>query len=217
MRDQDFKEQQAQASAQDVITNFNTQQSILARSGNVDREMLAAGTRQELNEKIANRQEARNKQESELQKEKFKRDTEVARGITELYKSKATAQDAQGKSKSSKTAGIIGGIGKIASIFSDKNMKTNVSELKEFDVNEFLNNITGYKYNYKDQERYGEGPQTGVMAQDLEKSKMGSEMVDDTPEGKSIDIGKLSTGLAASVSELHERLKQLEGKVNGKS
>lgn len=54
-------------------------------------------------------------------------------------------------------------------------------------------------------------PRVGVMAQDLEKSKVGREVVGDTPVGKMLDLNR-SVGLSlAGVADLNERIRKLEG------
>lgn len=69
-----------------------------------------------------------------------------------------------------------------------------------------------YQYNDRGRELgQPEGDRLGVMAQDLEKTPAGSQIVRDGPHGKEIDMpGAVSLGLAANAD--HERrLSQLEG------
>jgi uncharacterized protein YoxC len=95
-------------------------------------------------------------------------------------------------------------------IFSDKNLKTNVKDGGE-DVYNFLDNMKGYTYDYKD-EKHGDADSTSVMAQDLEKSKIGKKAVIETPEGKMVDYDKLFPAIVAAQAEIHHRIKKLEKK-----
>ena len=77
------------------------------------------------------------------------------------------------------------------------------------DLKDLLNNLTPYKFNYKD-EHHGEGDRVGVMAQDLEKSPAGNDMVIDTDEGKMVEY---DPGMFAGLmSHLDKRLTKLEDK-----
>ena len=89
---------------------------------------------------------------------------------------------------------------------SDKNLKENVSDSS---VEELLDGLHDYDYEYKD-ESFGEGPQTGVMAQDLEKSELGERFVEDTPEGKVVDYGKMGGTMMAGLANINDRLRELE-------
>lgn len=90
---------------------------------------------------------------------------------------------------------------------SDVRMKEEVSE---FDPSDFLDSLTSYKYKYKDPEM-GKGSNAGVMAQDLQKTPEGAAMVEDTPEGKKVDYGKGFGTLLAALTDMHRRVKDLEG------
>jgi len=92
--------------------------------------------------------------------------------------------------------------------FSDENLKTDVKSAKN-DMSDFLDTLNSTKYKYKD-EGHEEGEQYSVMAQDLEKSKVGKNMVVDTPKGKAVDFNKGMAAILASQAELNKRLKNLE-------
>lgn len=99
------------------------------------------------------------------------------------------------------------------SMISDKGAKKDVSPADD-QMEDFLDKLKPFTYKYKDPS-HGEGTTTGVMAQDLEKSKVGSDMVHDTPSGlKAVDIKKSIAASLAAHAHLHERLKKLEGKNN---
>lgn len=93
-------------------------------------------------------------------------------------------------------------------ITSDARAKQDIKQGGK-DMQTFLNEVAPYNYIYKDT-RDGVGPQTGVMAQDLEKSKVGKQMVIDRPEGKAIDPNKAISTMLAATAHLNQRLKEIE-------
>jgi hypothetical protein len=81
-----------------------------------------------------------------------------------------------------------------------------------------LDALAASKYKYKDPERFGEGQQYGVMAQDLEKTPVGRSFVETAPDGsKMVDYGKGFGAVLAAQQMLHERIKSLEGTKKGGS
>lgn len=106
-----------------------------------------------------------------------------------------------------------------AAASSDVSLKENMNQTEKSGsemVEEFLNALKSYTYNYKDKENNGqknpEGKVTSVMAQDLEKSKLGKQMVIDGPDGKMVDYGQGMAPLFAAIAELNQRTKKLEKK-----
>ena len=106
-----------------------------------------------------------------------------------------------------------------AAATSDVSLKENMNQTEKSGsemVEEFLDALKSYTYNYKDKENNGqknpEGKVTSVMAQDLEKSKLGKQMVTDGPEGKMVNYGQGMAPLFAAIAELNQRTKKLEKK-----
>ena len=54
------------------------------------------------------------------------------------------------------------------------------------------------------------------MAQDLERSEAGRDLVEDTPRGKMVDYGRALPLLLASAARLNDRLDKLESKRGSK-
>ena len=98
--------------------------------------------------------------------------------------------------------GIIGAVGGLAGLFSDKNLKTDIKADKMTDG---LSKIRAYSYKYKG----GTKPEAGVMAQDLEKTAM-APAVENTPIGKKIDTNRLTTMNTGALSEHEKRLQNIE-------
>lgn len=109
-------------------------------------------------------------------------------------------------------AGIIGannnmnnligqGAGAVATFFSDERLKENITPISKEDLKELRQTIRPYFFNYKD-ENHGKGDWAGVMAQDLEKSKLGKYLVSENSEGhKYIDTNKAMSLLLATMAE----------------
>jgi hypothetical protein len=106
-------------------------------------------------------------------------------------------------------AGAIGAsLAAPAPAASDKNLKTDVKDGKAA-VQDFLDAISAKNYTYK--KPFDDGKKhTSVMAQDLEKTSMGKQMVKNTPAGKMVDYGQGFAAIVAAQAELNDRLKRLE-------
>lgn len=109
-----------------------------------------------------------------------------------------------------KTGGLISGLG--ALIASDERLKKDVTDASE-SIDKMLDGLKPVGWEYKS-EKFGKGRYDGVMAQDLEKSEAGKRIVQDTPDGKMLDIAKLMPAMVASAARLNERLRKLESKRN---
>lgn len=110
-----------------------------------------------------------------------------------------------------------GGAGSMAAAASDIRAKKDIApasgETKNFldmQYQKMLDDLTPYSYNYKNKEN-GSGPQLGVMAQDLERSPAGKDMVEKDKNGLKRIVPNVSTILGAQAN-LNERLNKIEGK-----
>jgi len=107
-------------------------------------------------------------------------------------------------------AGTAAGAGAVPPVPSDRRAKKKIKRSKD-ELDEFMDNLKAYSYEYK-KEKHGKGSHTSVMAQDLEKSKLGSQMVKRDEEGtKVVDYGQGLAAMLASTVRLNERIKKLEG------
>ena len=207
---QDFSQQAQIAAAKDAISKFNAtnQQNQMnlnvgarneAQLGNLQNKQNIANA----NVDIANTQESVNKG---LAQQDFENQYKKAGGVANTLQNQAQSQSQQATSRRESTDKLIGTGLSAAAMFSDKNVKTNI---EPFDAASFLDNITGYKYNYKKPEM-GKGEQVGVMAQDIEKGA--PQAVSNTPEGKVVDYNKLGGPILAALASVNERLNKVEGK-----
>lgn len=192
------------------------QGAALSARGNqalAQREALRAGAglQQEANAqaaqmRLAEQQQAEAAYAQDLQRQQdLKVQAELAQaGAMQDYAGRQAQASAQTQAnRQGMLQGLAGGA---LQIFSDKKEKKNI---KSQDLEDLVSKISAYKYNYKD-EKNGKGEQVGVMAQDLEKSKLGKDLVEETPEGKMVDLKKAVPLMMASVSEIVKKIKKLE-------
>lgn len=114
------------------------------------------------------------------------------------------------KTLSSASSSVSAGASSFAkAIASDKRGKTNVSgETPEG----MMDTLRAYGFDYKDTSLPGTSPgrQYGVMAQDVEKTKFGKQIVKQGPHGKMLDPTAAIGPTLASLGNLNKRVKKLE-------
>ena len=209
MAAQDFNRQSQVASAKDAISRANAM-----NRQNVNAQNLAA--RQNIanqQSNIANQQQTYNKglHQQQFQNEMSKAGAQnvasqnLANQFSQIGQSKAAAD--------SNTMGTLANLGATVAM-SDERAKVDI-ESGSGDIKDMLDKLTAHKYNYKDEiieNPSMEKPQLGVMAQDLEKSDMGREMVSEDENGlKRVDYQNNASTMMAALAELNERLNKLEG------
>jgi len=209
MAAQDFNRQSQVASAKDAISRANAM-----NRQNVNAQNLAA--RQNIanqQSNIANQQQTYNKglNQQQFQNEMSKAGAQnvasqnLANQFSQIGQSKAAAD--------SNTMGTLANLGATVAM-SDERAKVDI-ESGSGDIKDMLDKLTAHKYNYKDEiieNPSMEKPQLGVMAQDLEKSDMGREMVSEDENGlKRVDYQNNASTMMAALAELNERLNKLEG------
>lgn len=104
-------------------------------------------------------------------------------------------------------AGILGAVG---TMFSDRKLKTKIKNA-DAELRALLENIKPASYEYKNKE-HGNGKFISPMAQDLQKSKLGKQMVEKKPEGLAVNYGANLGLILAAQASLHKRIKELEDK-----
>ena len=92
---------------------------------------------------------------------------------------------------------------------SDRRLKRDVKD-GDAAANKASAKLPAFAFKYKDQ-RFGQGKQLGVMAQDLERAGLGHAVVS-TPGGKVVHGGKLATANTAMIAAMGRRLATLEKK-----
>lgn len=104
--------------------------------------------------------------------------------------------------QANRNAGLLGqAITGGAIAFSDRRLKKDVAPIASIeDLWEMQRHLLPYKFKYID-EKYGKGEWIGVMAQDLEKSKLGKTIVVEDENGnKQIDLAKAVSLLLAVIA-----------------
>ena len=119
------------------------------------------------------------------------------------------------------TQQFIGGAAASAAMLSDEDMKTNKQQSSGDSskvISDFMDALKSYTYEYKQGAKQPgdkptpKGEVKGVMAQDLEKTELGKQLVSDTEDGKVVDFAQGMAPLFAAIAELNKRTKKLEGK-----
>ncbi|MCA1824411.1 MAG: tail fiber domain-containing protein [Frankia sp.] len=157
---------------------------------------------------------------------------------TQLQQNAAQWEGQYAQNKNQRLLGFIGnslgaGSGLVSTLVSDERTKTDVKPLygdergkaakaklmdevggKGDDVERLLDNLTAYKFRYKDPSQPGTAPgeRYGIMAQDLERSPMGASIVVDDGGRKKIDAAQAVGVLLAAMSRMNQRLKKAEGR-----
>ncbi len=87
-------------------------------------------------------------------------------------------------------------------------------EKSKREARDMLGKLTPYSYEYKDDAGQAPGRHVGVMAQDLERSERGREMVgrDEATGYKNVDYLKGLPTMMAGLADVSERIKRLEKK-----
>lgn len=89
------------------------------------------------------------------------------------------------------------------------------------DADSFLESLRPYSYAYTDstdepRSQPNGGRYLGVLAQDVESTPLGQQMIRETPRGKAIETAPALSGALAGLGRLHERVAALETKKGGR-
>lgn len=119
---------------------------------------------------------------------------------SDKYKTKVLEQgDRRGQ-----TIGMGTKIG--TAMLSDKTEKKGIKKIADEDIADFIAALKPRSFEYKD-EANGQGRRAGVMAQDIEKSKLGAEIVGADESGKkTLDTNKLIGAILASLKHISDKV-----------
>jgi len=94
----------------------------------------------------------------------------------------------------------------IAAAMSDERAKKDVKDVNKLDMDDFLATIQPKNYKYKD-EKHGKGDFTGIIAQDLLKSKLGADAVVQVEDDKmGYDKDKMQGIILAALKHLDNKI-----------
>lgn len=108
----------------------------------------------------------------------------------------------------SQNQGMAGMMGGIAAMASDRDLKTAIQPAGA-QLDEMLDALEPYTYAYRDT-KHGDGVRAGIMAQDLERSELGRDIVLDTVDGKMLDGQRALSAALAALARLNQRIRVLE-------
>lgn len=218
---QELNRQKSIAEAQDAISRFNAAAKQQAELANVQRRQSVQEQNLKEKQRIAdaNVLQAQKQQEADAAarqtafENRLKQATSAGAVIAEAGKGVASAQETK-KAASGSAMDDLGTLVDIGTtlygIFSDEDMKKDKQPLSDQDVEDVLNSLTGYTFKYKPETNLGDETHAGVMAQDLEETPMGEDIVIDTPSGKQIK-GKEALSFALSaLANINKRINDLE-------
>ena len=213
MESQQYGEAANKAAAQDAINKFNAanQQQV----GTTNTQTLNAAkqanlaARQAINEQNVGQSNTEKQWAAQTPLQIYQAQMQAAAGKNQALGQQAQLLASQGQ----QGMGLMGaGMTAAAIMASDVRAKKNI-ELAPEEIDNFLNSLTGYKFNYKDPERYGEGKRLGVMTQDMSKTPMGAEAVVKDEKGtQMIDANKALGAILASLGQVNNRINMLESK-----
>lgn len=125
-----------------------------------------------------------------------------------------------------KDGGVIGMVGSAAgSLFSDERAKEDVEELEHAngalsralgrESLDTVRNARGYSYRYKDPSMPGakRGRMVGPMAQDIERGPLGDTLVEETPQGKMVNTGRLTMVNSSAIAQQQDELDEQNEKI----
>lgn len=119
----------------------------------------------------------------------------VSNNYTGLGSANAAAHIAQGNQQ----AGLVGTA--VGALFSDERLKEDLVEIDPVELAEMRAQLKAFRFKYKSKD-HGAGDWIGVMAQDLERSKLGRTLVFEDENGrKQIHMPRLLSLFLATMAE----------------
>ena len=212
IQQQEFGQKAQVAGAQDAISRFNAQNQQQVQSRNIANKNAAQEWNANQSQNIANQntqvRNAYNERNAELGQRRFDNQVRLADSKSGVYGQQAASRSADRDREANFVGGLIGAGATL--LASDKRVK---KDIKPLDVSELLSKLSGYEFKYKKPELLNEEDtvNASVMAQDLEKSKIGKGMVHENENGvKLVDAKKAAMAALASLAEINKRLEKVE-------
>jgi hypothetical protein len=160
--------------------------------------------------------DARNKsvaQNSQNAQQGFNNKITRAGGVANANNALGNIYTNQGDRNQQMVGQMVGGGSQIGAAYaaSDERVKKNVKEVDPVDLKAFMSSIKPKTFEYKDKGD-GEGERAGVMAQDLQKSKLGNDVVVQDADGTlGYDKDKLQGLTLAALKHLYDKVENKKG------
>ena len=222
IRGQEFGEKSAIAEAKDAMDKFNLEHLRSNEEANVGRRSAADAANLSERQRVAdtnveiagqNRKSIVDARQTAFENEMTKR-----KAIADALAAKAQQQIERQKQKSAFAGNLMGAAGTVgAGMLSKSDEKSKNIEPNAPDMDAFMESIKPLAFKYKDGDAPGENEEenVGVIAQDVEKSKVGKTMVKNTSSGKMLDMQKGFGVILAALASLHDKYEGLEEKAKG--
>jgi len=125
-----------------------------------------------------------------------------ANQVSQTQMGMGNAAAAANTASANRMSGLAGqGAGIAAMAMCDERLKTNIEPVSQKDLANLKSHLKAYKFNYKSN-KHGSGDYIGLMAQDLEKSKLGRTLIIEDKDGfKQIDMNRVMMLFLASMAE----------------
>jgi hypothetical protein len=205
----------ANRAAQTDTARFNAGNQFAANQANVQAANQAAQANQQGRQATANANvDTRNKARTinaGLPQQQFQNQLQVAQGKSGAAQAGQNYWQQQGDREAQEAANRMGAatqLGAAAITKSDKHDKTDVSQISDDEVNEFLNAVSPKKYRYKDPSAPGTAPgqRLGLLAQDVEGTRLGQDVVKQDENGtRYLDNENLLGAIVASLAHLNNK------------
>ena len=134
--------------------------------------------------------------------------------LSDMSKNQLAGQQAAVMGANANQAGLLGGLisggSQLAgaSMKSDERLKDEITDARD-DIDAMLDSLRPVGWKYKDP-KHGAGRWSGIIAQDMERTPAGRQIVRDAPDGKELDTTKALSATLAATARLNERLRELE-------
>lgn len=218
MQAQSFGQQAQQAAAQDTINAFNVANRNAASSRNLDTRQNLSNQNtmnqnqvSQMNTGLANQANIYNTTQRPVQQYGMQSGQmgALAGGLQNagaMQNQNANAQYAANAQLTGSALSAVGGLIGGAALMSDERAKENMRPSNDIDVEDFLRQLVPYRFKYKQDTGLPQDDRLGVIAQDLEKSRVGSEIVKEDEEGKKLDLMEAVPKILASLGYLNKKI-----------
>ncbi len=178
---------------------------------NMDASKFNIGGRQGVQNQATDNQNQSTTYNANIPQQQFNNQVTKAGGVANAAGGLASMYTQRGDRKTDEFGNLIAGGATIAAAASDERVKKDKKDVESMDLDMFMATIQPKKFRYKDPAD-GEGDRTGVMAQDLLKSKLGSEVAVQFDDGTlGYDKDKMQGVMLAALKHLFDKIEGKKG------